>query len=140
MKRFTLVELAVLCAIVATIIGTVLGQNTKGTGGIGIPKVNLFNGYSTGTRGGQLIKISKKGLFWKTWEGQLQLGGDGQASLNLFSFSVTSDELGKELDKNMNKKMVLHYTQSLIFDLTKQGTAYDITSYTLSIKERGVEQ
>ena len=48
--------------------------------------------YSEGTRAGQLIKISKKGVFFKTNEGELNLGGlrigDQQTALegNIWSF------------------------------------------------------
>ena len=31
--------------------------------------------YSEGSRSGRLIKISKKGVLFKTWEGQLDVGG-----------------------------------------------------------------
>jgi len=45
--------------------------------------------YSEGTRSGELIKISNKGVVFKTWEGEISQGISGA---QIFSFSV----LGKD--------------------------------------------
>ncbi|WP_395066357.1 6-phosphogluconate dehydrogenase [Flavobacterium sp.] len=46
--------------------------------------------YSEGYRSGELIKISNKGVFFKTWEGELSQGISGA---QIFKFSVMdSDE------------------------------------------------
>ena len=45
--------------------------------------------YSEGYRSGQLVKLSYKGLLFKTWEGQLSQGvSDGQ----VFKFSIEGNE------------------------------------------------
>lgn len=44
--------------------------------------------YSEGFRSGELIKISHKGVFFKTWEGELSQGISGA---QIFSFSVLDD-------------------------------------------------
>ncbi|UQD56323.1 6-phosphogluconate dehydrogenase [Flavobacterium sp. K5-23] len=41
--------------------------------------------YSEGTRSGELIKFSHKGVIYKTWEGELSQGISGA---QIFSFSV----------------------------------------------------
>ncbi len=41
--------------------------------------------YSEGTRSGELIKISNKGVVFKTWEGEISQGISGA---QIFSFSV----------------------------------------------------
>ena len=41
--------------------------------------------YSEGTRSGELIKISNKGVIFKTWEGEISQGISGA---QIFSFSV----------------------------------------------------
>lgn len=51
--------------------------------------------YSEGDRVGQITKFSKRGLIWKTWEGELNLGGmrasaDGVVA-NVFKFSLDSN-------------------------------------------------
>ncbi|WP_418645334.1 6-phosphogluconate dehydrogenase [Tenacibaculum insulae] len=46
-----------------------------------------FVPYSEGVRSGELIKISHKGVFTKTWEGEISQGISGA---QIFSFSVES--------------------------------------------------
>lgn len=61
------------------------------------------NTYSEGSRTGRLVKLSQKGLFWKTWEGEIIADGikttksmnkDGQtftsSVANTWSFSIDS--------------------------------------------------
>lgn len=52
-----------------------------------------FATYSEGTRAGFVIKVSKKGFVFKTWEGQLNLQSFGAANPNnafaeVFDFSI----------------------------------------------------
>ena len=52
-----------------------------------------FGVYSEGTRAGQVIKVSKKGVFFKTWEGQLNMQSFGaiksdNSLAEVFTFSV----------------------------------------------------
>jgi len=44
---------------------------------------------SNGTRSGIIVKLSHRGIVWKTWEGQLMLGS-GQSG-ETWDFSVDSD-------------------------------------------------
>lgn len=72
--------------------------------------------YSDGTRSGILIKVSKKGYVFKTYEGQLNAGGlqanqQGQVIGNLWEFSVTSDEVYQKLQSYEGKQVILHYEQ-----------------------------
>lgn len=72
--------------------------------------------YSEGTRAGDLIKISRKGVVFKTYEGQLNLGGfqsdanDGLSG-NIWNFSVTKDEVYTKLQQYEGKRVKLHYKQ-----------------------------
>lgn len=45
--------------------------------------------YSKGTRAGELIKFSNKGIIFKTWEGEISQGISGA---QIFSFSVLDKE------------------------------------------------
>ncbi|WP_035336382.1 hypothetical protein [Dokdonia sp. PRO95] len=45
--------------------------------------------YSKGTRAGELIKFSNKGVVFKTWEGEISQGISGA---QIFSFSVLDQE------------------------------------------------
>ena len=73
--------------------------------------------YSEGTRSGQLIKFSEKGVVFKTHEGELNLGGlrtgnanDGLEG-NLWQFSVLDENIVKELEKAEGKRVKLGYKQ-----------------------------
>ena len=48
-----------------------------------------FIPYSEGVRSGELIKISHKGVFVKTWEGEISQGISGA---QIFSFSIEDKE------------------------------------------------
>lgn len=48
-----------------------------------------FVPYSEGTRAGELIKFSHKGVLVKTWEGEISQGISGA---QIFTFSVLDDE------------------------------------------------
>lgn len=40
--------------------------------------INLYNAnitYSEGTRSDRIVKLSQKGLIWKTWEGEMIMDG-----------------------------------------------------------------
>ncbi|MFK7032299.1 6-phosphogluconate dehydrogenase [Flavobacterium oreochromis] len=54
--------------------------------------------YSEGTRTGELIKFSKKGYVFKTWEGELSQGLSGN---KIFSFSILDNE-NKTIEKLKN--------------------------------------
>lgn len=50
----------------------------------------LYNAtYSEGVRSGELIKVSNKGVVFKTWEGEISQGISGA---QIFSFSVLDSE------------------------------------------------
>ena len=72
--------------------------------------------FSEGTRAGTLIKISRKGVIFKTYEGQLNLGGfrtDGQAGLsgNIWEFSVLRRDVYQKLQQYEGKQVKLHYRE-----------------------------
>ena len=54
--------------------------------------------YSKGTRAGELIKFSSKGVIFKTWEGEISQGISGA---QIFSFSVLDQE--EEVIEALNK-------------------------------------
>jgi len=71
--------------------------------------------YSEGTRTGYLMKLSKKGYVFKTYEGQLNLGGlqeDNSSVLgNVWDFSLDDDALSKKLEQLEGKKVMLRYKE-----------------------------
>lgn len=75
--------------------------------------------YSEGSRSGMLLKFSKKGYVFKTWEGELNLGGITQAQgtmlNNIWTFSVRDNEKETiaELQKYEGKRIRLLYKEKM---------------------------
>lgn len=75
--------------------------------------------YSEGSRTGLLLKFSHKGYVFKTWEGQLNLGGvsqqGGSILNNMWDFSVREDELEtiEKLGKYEGKRIRLSYKEKM---------------------------
>lgn len=53
--------------------------------------------YSEGERIGFVTKFSKKGRFWKSWEGELNLTQTGMNTSSTFQFSIDNDEEPKNI-------------------------------------------
>lgn len=94
--------------------------------------------YSSGSRSGVIQKLSKKGVIWKTWEGELNLGyntattdSDGRMTIapELFLFSVSSEQVAKELKgaEMSGRRVTIEYKQYLLRGFDKGWTDYDIT-------------
>jgi hypothetical protein len=70
--------------------------------------------YSEGTRSGNLIKVSKKGVIFKTIEGELNLGGVSIAEGlegNIWSFTVLDDALSKDFKPYEGKRVKVYYKE-----------------------------
>ena len=75
--------------------------------------------YSEGSRSGVLIKISKRGYLFKTYEGELYIGGVSQGegavmvAPQIFHFSVygSDEKIYKELEEKQGDRIVLEYKQ-----------------------------
>jgi len=69
-----------------------------------------FSVYSEGTRSGELIKFSNKGLIFKTWEGEISQGISGA---QIFSFSVEGkhEEVVKKLEEFQGRYVKLKYKE-----------------------------
>lgn len=66
--------------------------------------------YSEGTRSGELIKISHKGVVFKTWEGEISQGISGA---QIFSFSVLDKDkkVIKDLQEFQGNYVKLKYIE-----------------------------
>jgi len=74
--------------------------------------------YSKGTRSGILVKISKKGVAFKTYEGTLNLGGfsgeGGDGSMgNMWNFSVWKTSIYQDLDAQQGNHVKLYYREKV---------------------------
>lgn len=92
----------------ATILATIIG--------IGYVWFNYYWTYSDGISAGTLVKVSKKGYVFKTYEGLLNVGGikanqQGTIISNMWEFSVTKDEVYKALQEYQGKEVRLFYHQ-----------------------------
>ena len=86
--------------------------------GFGITYLIFNFTYSEGNRAGVLIKFSKKGYVFKTYEGELNIGGLGNipntAQMNqIWDFSVRDNSVADSLMKLEGKKVSLHYREVL---------------------------
>lgn len=69
----------------------------------------------TGTKIGQVVKLSQVGIFRKTWEAQLIRGGmtsgSGGFGVTPFDFTVESDSLAAVINKYMDDQteVLIHY-------------------------------
>jgi hypothetical protein len=94
-----------------------------------------YGSYSTGIRAGKVIKVSKRGIIFKTLEGQLDLESFGaiKSSVNQFSqtfeFSVINDAVAKELEQVAltGERVNLHYVERYVALPWRGETRYFIT-------------
>lgn len=82
--------------------------------------------YSEGTRSGELIKFSHKGVTFKTWEGELSQGISGA---QIFSFSVLdkNEEVIRKLKEFEGSYVKLTYIERYTTFLFWGDTRYFIT-------------
>ena len=65
---------------------------------------------SDGVRTGLLYKLSHKGVVFKTYEGELHLGGSIQMNAqSVWYFSVKNEEIFKKMQAYDGKNVKLHY-------------------------------
>lgn len=85
-----------------------------------------FVPYSEGTRSGELIKFSKKGVVSKTWEGEISQGISGA---QIFQFSVldNNQEVIEALQENEGNYVRLKYMERYATFFFWGDTKYFIT-------------
>lgn len=95
----------------------------------------IFVGTSDGKRVGVLTKFSHKGLFIKSYEGELNMGGlrnklnsDGNSIsvANVWEFSCSNVQMAEKLENLVGKEVVIKYHQS--FAGLQRDTSYDVVS------------
>ena len=123
---FTLIELVVTIVFAAVAIGIF---------GIFAAAVGNVVGTSDGKRVGVLTKFSQKGLFIKSYEGELNMGGvrnnvnsKGESSViaNVWEFSCSNPQMAEKLENLVGKEVVIKYHQS--FAGLQRDTSYDVVS------------
>ncbi|UTW66675.1 6-phosphogluconate dehydrogenase [bacterium SCSIO 12643] len=105
---------------------------------IGIMAFGYFGVYSEGVRAGTIIKVSRRGTIFKTYEGQLNLNVfgavKGKSPLNeSFEFSIPDDpELLKKIDAVTGRNVKLYYKEKYFLFPWLGETKYMATDVELS--------
>lgn len=88
-----------------------------------------FVPYSEGVRSGELIKISRKGVLAKTWEGEISQGISGA---QIFAFSVLDkdEEVIEKLKEYQGEYVKLTYIERYATFFWLGDTRYFITEVT----------
>lgn len=124
-RGFTLVELMVVICIIGICLALIFGS-----GGC---FVGCNADYSEGERVGTVIKLSHKGWQYKTWEGELNLGGlaqnsQGQLEANVWEFTVpeTDEATLKFIQEaqRSQKPVIIKYKQWMIRPRTETDSGY----------------
>lgn len=100
--------------------------------------LSACEGYSSGERVGVISKFSSKGLFCKSWEGELSMGGfrnstasDGSSQVvaNIFEFSVIDPRVVEEVEAALRDgdRVAMKYEQKLLPGFCERSTGYVIT-------------
>jgi len=75
--------------------------------------VVLHWSYSQGERAGWVQKLSHKGWFCKTWEGELAMIAVPGALPEKFFFTVWDDGVAESLNRHMGQRVALHYEEKV---------------------------
>lgn len=97
--------------------------------------INTTFTYSEGNRAGKLIKFSHKGYVFKTYEGELNLGGvstinGGILVNNMWYFSVADQAVADSLSILEGRDVSLHYKEKLSTLPWRGDTKYIVTKVT----------
>jgi hypothetical protein len=96
-------------AVVPILIGLVVAIALV----VGYFYVVLAWNYSTGERAGWVQKFSKKGWLCKTWEGELALVTMPGTMQEKFLFTVWDDAVAELINRQMGKRVSLHYEEKV---------------------------
>jgi len=108
--------------ILGFIVAVVLGF-------IGFTWLTLHWSYSDGERAGFLQKFSRKGWICKTWEGEMAMVTLPGTVAEKFLFTVRDNDLAKQLNAAIGKRVTVHYEQRKWIPTSCFGdTEYFVTS------------
>ena len=89
---------------IGTIVGLILVL-------VGFTWLTLHWSYSDGERAGFLQKFYRKGWICKTWEGEMAMVTLPGTVAEKFLFTVRDDDLAKQLNATIGKRVTVHYEQ-----------------------------
>ena len=112
--------------ILGIIVAVVLGF-------IGFTWLTLNWTYSDGERAGFLQKFSHRGWICKTWEGEMAMVTLPGTVAEKFLFTVRDNDLAKQLNAAIGKRVTVHYEQRKWIPTSCFGdTEYFVTSVQLT--------
>lgn len=126
----TLFEVIIVITIIALMAGILLGAR----GGC---LIGCSPDYSHGTRVGVVTKFSSKGFSYKTWEGELLLGGvvegaHGTVQANVWKFTVPDedDESRKKIEEALKtqKPVIIEYSEWMVRPSCQTDSGYIVKS------------
>lgn len=97
-----------------------------------------FVTFSEGYRAGELIKISKRGLVFKTWEGRLSQGVSEEQQFN-FSVQKSDKEVLEKLKDFQGKKVKLTYIERFGTFVWMGDTKYYVKEVELLTKDKELQ-
>jgi hypothetical protein len=80
-------------------------------GFVGYTAATLAIAYSSGQRTGYVQKLSHKGWFCKTYEGELAMTTVPGTAPQIFHFTVRDKQVARAIDDSSGSKVVLDYDQ-----------------------------
>jgi len=103
--------------------------------------LNVAYTYSEGNRAGKLIKFSHRGYVFKTYEGEMNLGGinttnGGVLINNMWLFSVSDKSVADSLSHLEGKDITVHYKEKLS-TLPWRGDTKYIVDRVVEVHEAG---
>lgn len=98
--------------------------------------INMIYTYSEGNRAGRLMKFSHKGYVFKTYEGELNIGGinntnGGVLINNIWLFSVDDKAIADTLNELEGKDVRVHYKEKMSALLWRGDSRYIVTSVSI---------
>ena len=100
---------------------------------VGFTWLTLHWSYSDGERAGFLQKFSRRGWICKTWEGEMAMVTLPGTVAEKFLFTVRKDDLAKQLNAAIGKRVTVHYEQRKWIPTSCFGdTEYFVTSVPLA--------
>jgi hypothetical protein len=85
--------------------------------------------YSSGERAGWVQKFSSKGWLCKTWEGEMAMVSMPGSTSEKFVFTVWNDGVAEQINKQMGKRVSLHYEEKVGIPTSCFGeTRYYVTA------------
>jgi hypothetical protein len=113
-----------------TFIGIIIGLILAFAG---FTWITLHWSYSDGERAGFVQKFSRKGWICKTWEGEMAMVTLPGTVAEKFLFTVRDDDVAKQINANIGKRMTVHYEQRKWIPTSCFGdTEYFVTRVTVN--------